>query len=112
MYCKYNRATISIRTCILRQDFVNKQIQKEKIKIGDTDEEETEGSKKLQMSTFRKCIHCTLGLKIKTNPNPELDRDIKKLIKLVSYLKSEKRPKYELKCNGLVCFAKYKLKEK
>lgn len=92
MYCVHNRATISIRCCLRRQEIV-----------------EEKRKHKQDLGTFSKCNGCGYGMTIKLNPNPELDEDVRRLIAL--YLKPI-RPTLKIKKPVEVKFERPKLKIK
>lgn len=78
MYCEKYSATISVKVCIQRQELA---ISKNPDYIN---------------FTFSKCSKCKLGKKIKKNPHPLLDCDIRRLLR--EYLPKPK--KYKLNNNG------------
>lgn len=63
MYCKKHKAILSIKACLLRQDIA--------------DEKKKEGE---NLTTFSKCFNCSYGKKVRMNPDPKLDRDVRKIM--------------------------------
>lgn len=64
MYCKKHRAILSIKACLLRQD-----IAEEKKKGGEN------------LTSFSKCFNCGYGKKIRMNPDPKLDKDVRAIMR-------------------------------
>lgn len=65
MYCRKHKAILSTKICILRQDIADEKKKGEE-----------------NLTTFSKCYNCVLGKKIRMNPKPELDKDVRKLLTL------------------------------
>jgi len=65
VYCKKHKAIIAIRICLLRQDIAYEKKQ--------------EGE---NLTSFVKCYKCILGNKIRMNPDPKLDKDVRTLMRL------------------------------
>lgn len=78
MYCKKHRAILSIKACLLRQD-----IAEEKKKEGEN------------LTSFSKCYNCGYGKKIRMNPDPKLDRDVRAMMR--EYLSKPRKHELEIK---------------
>jgi hypothetical protein len=103
MFCKKNKAIISIRTCIIRQDIIARL----KANPHNKNSEKEDDILDFKYSSFRACFECKRGMKIKENPNPNLDKDVQKLIRFKSYFDYPPE-RYELTHRPI--FVKYVLK--
>lgn len=99
MHCKRNHSTLSVYSCIRRQQLIREYketISKLKKETDTDNKQRTIKFKDFDITKLEKCLECKQGAKITDNPDVTiLDVDVRKLKNL--YMPKPKRYKLQIK---------------